>query len=126
MNNIIGLQHIGIPVNDMDTVLAFYSKLGFEKEYETTNGKERMVFLKKGILVLETYQNGCASLRNGAWDHVALDVLDIEETWKEVVEGLGIPSLEGSIQFLPFWKNGVRFFTIVGPSMEKIEFSQKL
>ena len=31
-----------------------------------------------------------------------------------------------SIHFLPFWENGVKFFTIEGPNKEKIEFSQYL
>lgn len=34
--------------------------------------------------------------------------------------------LDAEIQFLPFWENGVRFFTIVGSNKEKIEFSQYL
>lgn len=126
MDNITGLQHIGMPVNDSAKTVAFYSKLGFQVAYDTMNGKEHVVFLKKDGLVIETYETGSASLRNGAWDHVALDVKDIEKAWQEVVEGLGLPSLEGSIQFLPFWAKGVRFFTILGPNMEKIEFSQML
>lgn len=126
MKNITGIQHIGMPVNDSNKTVEFYSKLGFEKAYETMNGKEHVVFLKKDNLVIETYENKCASMRDGAWDHVALNVEDIDVAWKEIVEGLGIKSLEGSVQFLPFWTNGVKFFTIKGPNSEKIEFSQML
>ena len=32
----------------------------------------------------------------------------------------------GEIHFLPFWDNGVHFFTIEGPNKEKVEFSQYL
>ena len=35
-------------------------------------------------------------------------------------------TLQDEIHFLPFWDNGVRFFTIKGPNEEKIEFSQFL
>ncbi len=41
-----------------------------------------------------------------------------------------LPLLELSISrqphFLPFWENGVKFFTIEGPNKEKVEFSQYL
>ena len=30
------------------------------------------------------------------------------------------------VHFLPFWENGVKFFTIEGPNKEKVEFSQYL
>ncbi|MDD4797654.1 MAG: VOC family protein, partial [Eubacteriales bacterium] len=32
----------------------------------------------------------------------------------------------GEIKGLPFWNNGVKFFTIMGPNAEKIEFCQIL
>lgn len=126
MNNIIGLQHIGMPENDSEKTIAFYQNLGFEIAYETMNDKERVVFLKKGNFVIETYQNGDAAMCRGSIDHIALDVIDIEKAWKDIVGNLNLPSLEGKISFLPFWKNGVRFFTILGPNKEKIEFSQML
>ena len=34
--------------------------------------------------------------------------------------------LDTEIQFLPFWENVVKFFTVVGPNREKVEFSQYL
>ncbi|MDY4611675.1 MAG: VOC family protein [Sphaerochaetaceae bacterium] len=126
MENITGVQHIGMPVDDSAATVAFYAQLGFSIAYETLNGTERVAFLKKGDLVIETYENHQAALCDGAWDHIALDVVDIHKAWKEIVEGLGIPSIEGSIQTLPFWKSGVKFFTVQGPNREKIEFSQIL
>lgn len=126
MSNIKGLQHIGLPVNDSLETVAFYSKLGFSPIYETINGDEKVVFLKLEDMIIETYENKKVALSDGAWNHVALDVDDINEAWAYVVETLKIPSIEGSIQFLPFWENGVKFFTVFGPSKERIEFSQKL
>ena len=38
----------------------------------------------------------------------------------------GFCILDEEIQFLPFWENGVKFFTLTGPNKEKIEFSQYL
>ena len=124
---ITGLQHIGIPTNDIEKTVAFYHELGFETAFETVNeaAGERVAFLKCGSLVIETDENHQAAERNGAVDHVALDVTDIEAVFAEIKEA-GYPMLDEDIQFLPFWANGVRFFTILGPNREKVEFSQML
>lgn len=125
--NITGIQHIGVPTNDMETTVQFYHQLGFETAFETINkaADEKVVFLKCRNLVIEAYENHQAAGINGALDHVALDVLDIEEAFKWVQE-MGCQLLDEEIQFLPFWEHGVRFFTILGPNHEKIEFSQML
>ena len=45
-----GVQHIGIPTNDIDKTVEFYHKLGFETAFETVNKEadEKVVFLKPG------------------------------------------------------------------------------
>lgn len=122
-----GVQHVGIPTNNIEETIAFYEKLGFEKVFETVNAaaNEKVVFLKHGTLVMETYENRAAVLKAGAIDHVALDVKDIEEVYQYINEQ-GLNTTKDTIHFLPFWENGVRFFTIEGPNKEKIEFSQYL
>ena len=122
--NFKGLQHIGIPTNNMDKTVEFYERIGFETAHEAKDGDVRVVFLKYGDLVLETYENGQAALRDGAVDHIALDVADIEEAYK-FITGLGIKILT-EITFLPFWQNGVKFFIAEGPNMERLEFAQYL
>ena len=120
---VTGLQHIGIPTNDMEKTLGFYKSLGFQDIYTVDNQGEQVVFLRLKSVVIETYQNGKAVLLNGAIEHIALDVSDIERVYAEVSK-LGYHELEEGIQFLPFWNQGVRFFTIQGPNHEKVEFSQ--
>lgn len=124
---ITGLQHIGLPTNHIEKTIAFYETLGFQTAYQTVNEKagEKVAFLRLGDVVIETYENKQAALSNGAWDHVALNVTDIEEVFRLAKEN-GFPMLDTEIQFLPFWDNGVRFFTIAGPNQEKVEFSQYL
>jgi catechol 2,3-dioxygenase-like lactoylglutathione lyase family enzyme len=122
---ITGTQHIGIPTNNSKKTVDFFKSLGFTEAYAADNNGEKVVFLKLKNIVLETYQNGKAVGMPGAIDHIALDVTDIERTY-EAVTKLGYPALEGSIQALPFWAHGVRFFTIQGPDGEKVEFSQML
>lgn len=123
-NNIKGLQHIGIPTNDIAKTIEFYKKIGFEVAFETVNGTEKVAFLRINNLVIETYENGKAAIVNGAVDHIAIDVLDIEQAYASIKE-LDLEVLE-EITFLPFWENGVKFFIIKGPNCEKLEFAQYL
>lgn len=124
---ITGLQHIGIPTNDIEKTNDFYELLGFQVVFENVNQKadEKVSFLKLDHAVIETYENKHAVLENGALAHIALNVTDIEEVYKLATEK-GFSISEKGIQFLPFWERGVRFFTITGPNKEKVEFSQYL
>lgn len=120
-----GVQHIGIPTKDMEASKAFYEKLGFKAAFETVNEGSQVKFFKLCNLVMEVYESEDAALKVGAVDHVAIDVKDIEQAYEEICS-LGLNTLQDEIHFLPFWDNGVRFFTIKGPNEEKIEFSQFL
>ena len=124
-NYATGLQHIGIPTSDMEATITFYEKLGFETAYETINQGDRVVFLKLDHLVIEAYESSDIKMTTGAIDHIAIDVKDIEAVWN-CINGSDLNSTEDTIHFLPFWENGVRYFTIEGPNHEKIEFSQYL
>ena len=120
-----GLQHIGVPTKNMEETIAFYEKLGFETAFETVNDGDRVVFLKLASLVIETYESKDVAMKSGAVDHIALDVKDIEKTY-ELINQEGLNTTQDTIHFLPFWENGVKFFTIEGQNKEKIEFSQYL
>ena len=120
-----GIQHVGIPTKDMDATKKFYEDLGFEAAFETVNDVARVCFLKMHNLVMEVYESEDAAGKIGAIEHVAIDVTDIEQVYKEICDK-NMNTLQDEIHFLPFWDNGVRFFTIKGPNEEKIEFSQFL
>ena len=100
-----GIQHIGIPTNDIEKTIDFYQTLGFE--------------------IVETYENKVAKMEAGAIDHLAIDVKDIENVY-EMINQAGLNTTNDIVHFLPFWENGVKFFTIEGPNKEKVEFSQYL
>ena len=122
-----GIQHVGIPTNDIEATIEFYGKLGFEVALQTVNeeANEKVSFLKLNNLVIETYENKAAKMESGAIDHVAIDVKDIEKVY-ELINHAGLNTTRDTIHFLPFWENGVKFFTIEGPNKEKVEFSQYL
>ena len=60
-----GIQHVGIPTNDIETTIVFYEKLGFEMAFRTVNeaADEKVAFLKLGTLAIETYENKAAALK---------------------------------------------------------------
>lgn len=122
---VTGLQHIGLPTNDMDATVKFYRSLGFEIAHETVNNGERVCSLRLGSVCVESYENGQAAGKAGAIDHICLDVTDVDAAW-EAVRAAGYQPLESEIQALPFWDKGVRFFNILGPNGEKVEFGQIL
>ncbi len=123
--HVTGLQHIGLPTNSMKDTLDFYTKLGFELALQTANGEIPVCFLKLGTICIETYENGEAAQKRGAIDHIALDVDDIQAAW-EAVKAAGLTVIESEIQALPFWDNGIRYFNVLGPNQEVVEFSQIL
>lgn len=122
-----GLQHIGIPTNDMNATLDFYRRLGFELAHETFLKEEncRVCFMRLDNLCIEAYENHQALLASGAIDHIALDATDIEAAFDFAKKG-GFTMLDTEIHFLPFWEKGVRFFKIEGPNRETVEFCQIL
>lgn len=120
-----GIQHVGIPTNDIEETIRFYESLGFEMVYRTNNAGEEVAFLRARDLMIETYQNGQATLRVGAIDHIAIDVKDIDTLFAWMRER-GYALLDERVNSLPFWERGIRYFTISGPNREKIEFCERL
>lgn len=126
-NYVKGIQHIGLPTNDMEKTIAFYEAIGFTVVYQTVNkaANEKVAFFKQGNLMIEAYENKQAAMTSGAIDHIAIDVTDVEQVY-QLIQKKEYPIVSDGIQFLPFWENGVKFFIITGPNEERIEFNQYL
>ena len=136
----IGVQHIGIPTNDIKKTIEFFQLLGFDIAFRTINGPEEVAFLQLHNLVIETYQNHQAKMEYGAIDHIAIDVKNIDALFEEVkakaIEAEKVATekqatsffrmLDTQVNGLSFWEKGVKFFTIEGPNKEKIEFCERL
>ncbi len=125
-SGIRGIQHIGIPTNDLEQTQAFFQVLGFQCIYCAALDKGKHVrFFKRDNVMIEAFETETPLEIGVNIDHIALDVSNIETAYQEAIEQ-GYRPLEGEICFLPFFENGVRFFTLVGPNNEKIELNQKL
>ena len=83
-----GVQHIGVPTNDLEKTVAFYETIGFRPVLETVNeaANERVTFLQLKNLVIETYENHAAVGKPGAIDHIALDTTDVEAAFAAAKE----------------------------------------
>ena len=117
-----GLQHIGVPTNDIEATVAFYTALGFEVIFRTDNNGELVAFMQLGDLVIETYQNFKAVGTAGAVDHIAINVTDVDEA-RRIADAMHLEVIEEGA--LPFCERGVKYFTILGPNREKLEFNQR-
>ncbi|WP_276373517.1 VOC family protein [Chryseolinea sp. H1M3-3] len=132
---ITSLQHIGIPVTNLEKSKAFYEKLGFtnvmESTFEFNDSQGTCVMMKLGGILMELYQMPSSELgkiknrNDGHIDHIAFDVTDIDKTFL-TLKTAGFIVLEDQPIFLNFWKNGCKFFNIVGPDGERLEFNQIL
>lgn len=123
----LGLQHVGLPTNDLKATIAFYESLGFETVYQVRNeaAGEDVAFLRLKNLTIEAYENGRAAMQSGAIDHIAIDVDDVEAAYR-LAQEQGYQIVSNGVEFLPFWQNGVKFFILLGPNQERVEFNQYL
>ena len=129
------IQHLGIPAHDLEISIPFYERLGFENvmesPFEFDGGYGTCVMMKNHEVIVELYQmpeKQLAEIRqrkNGHVDHFAIDVSDVDLAF-DTLKKAGFEMLESTPTFLPFWKNGTRFFNVKGPSGETIEFNQIL
>ena len=117
-----GVQHIGVPTNDIEATVAFYTALGFEVIFRADNNGELVAFMQLGDLVIETYQNFKAVGTAGAVDHIAINVTDVDEA-RRIADAMHLEVIEEGA--LPFFERGVKYFTILGPNREKLEFNQR-
>ena len=130
-----GIQHIGIPVIDPAVSIDFYTRLGFKNlmhsPFENENGSGECWMYGLGNTVLELYlvpeieRAEIISRSNGHIDHIAFDVDDIDKAFQSAKD-MGLTVDEPSPKKLPFWSKGCRYFNVIGPVGERIEFCEIL
>ncbi len=133
--NFRGLQHLGIPVTDLARTVDFYTRLGFNRIHrnhvDEPGGRVEVAFMEQRGVVIEFYQvteaerEAIRSRKDGHIDHIAFDVEDVEEAYRELKEA-GFDMAEPCVKYLAFWKRGCKYFAVRGPDGEKLEFNQVL
>lgn len=129
------IQHIGIPVTDLKTSEAFYNKLGFknamQSQFNYNNNTGHVIMMQKESMIIEIYQmpeQELAEIRTrkaGNIDHIAFNVTDIDTAFSEL-KNASFHIVEAAPVFLPFWQNGCKYFNVLGPDGERLEFNQIL
>jgi len=134
-NNFKGIQHVGIPVSNLSASVQFYNKLGFESvmegqfDHNHEIGNVRM--MKRTDAVIELFMLPKGQLKeirkrkDGHIDHLAFDVSDVDKAFLDL-KNAGFLISEKLPVSLTFWDKGCRYFTVVGPDQEKLEFNQIL
>ncbi|MDL5514195.1 VOC family protein [Arenibacter sp. M-2] len=133
--NFKGLQHLGLPVSNLQASLEFYKSLGFKRimsshvDIPTENDSILVAMMEQKGVIIELYQVTkkemleLKSRKDGHVDHIAFDVADVEKAFKELSEA-GFTIIEEKPVFLNFWENGCKYFAIRGLDGEKLEFNQ--
>jgi lactoylglutathione lyase len=135
--NLRGLQHLGIPVTNLENSVNFYNRLGFKLIHSShvdvpaENDRVLVAFMEMNGVTIELYQvtrKDMAELRarkDGHVDHIAFNVADVDKAFRELKDA-GFEMVEDSPVFLNFWDKGCRYFAVRGPDGEKLEFNQIL
>ena len=128
------IQHIGIPVSNIQKSIGFYEKFGFTNvmpsTFEIEGEKGGIVaMMKRDSIILELYQMPASYLteitnrKDGHIDHIAFDVDDIELAFTTIKEN-HFTILEKEPVFLNFWNKGCKYFNVLGPDGERLEFNE--
>lgn len=120
-----GFQHIGLPTINVQATIDFYKGLGFELATRHDIDGRDFAFMKLGDLLIEVIPVGEPAMVNGAVDHFCLDVKNIDQLYTAVKEA-GYNVVDEHVNEIAFWKNGAKYFFIIGPNNEKIEFCEVL
>ena len=129
------LQHIGIPVTNLKNSITFYEGLGFsnvmQAQFDMNHEKGDVAMLQNGEVIVELYQMPASEIPavkargNGHIDHIAFDIDDVEACYLKMQEE-GYAVQEPAPVFLQFWTKGCKYFNILGPDGERIEFNEIL
>lgn len=107
--------------------MIFYLDLGFETILRTFNkqANEQVAFLQFKDIVIKINETLNAKGKVGTINYISINIFDIEKAFKES-KIRGYDLLNDEVQYLHLGGKGIKFFTLRGPSEEKIELYQKL
>ena len=124
------LDHIGVMCVDSEKNAKWYmEELGYKLlgKFKSSHGDYYTWFVTNGNVTYEIYQKADMDPAiQGKVDHIALTSDDIEADFKYCTEHGYTISTKG-IEAIPSrWEHGCRYFKVVSPCGEQIEFNQNL
>ncbi len=121
------LDHIGLAVTDLEASKNWYCDvLGFEVIGHFYAGDTPVYFIKNGDTVYEMYEEAIDEAVQGKIDHISFVSHDIEADYLYYKEQ-GYPICTDGIEGIPtFWEEGCRYFKLLTPTREQVEFCQIL
>ena len=137
--NLLGVEHVGIPVMDIEQTANWYrEKLGFKKLHETAftapETGTRFALLARDGLTLELYQPAgkdlkeLSALKDGHIDHFAMDVLDVRGGIKDLLSRgaqIDADTKEGPVALDTVFSEGVQYVFFRGPTNERFELNER-
>ncbi|QLL69088.1 VOC family protein [Lactobacillus sp. 3B(2020)] len=119
------LAHVGIPTDDLPKTEKFWAGLGFKEigRFDTDDQGHEVIFMQAGHLTLEIWNSDGAVHKTGAINHISLNVTDADGAY-QAAKKAGYQLKEDEVQHLDYWQHGIKYFNIVGPNDETIEFCE--
>lgn len=121
------LDHIGLAVTDLEASKNWYCDvLGFEVIGHFYAGDTPAYFIKNGDTVYEMYEEAIDEAVQGKIDHISFVSNDIEADYA-YCQKQGYTICTDGIEGIPtFWEKGCRYFKLLTPTGEQVEFCQIL
>ena len=120
--------HLGLASNDVEATVKWYMDvLGFELigDFKDPAGNP-VKFIKNQDITYEIFPGNLTEETAGKIDHYSFASDDIEADYKFCVDQGYDISTNGIEEIPTFWEKGVRYFKIVSPTGEQMEFCQVL
>lgn len=134
-DNIKGVQHLGIPVVQMEETRKFYiENFGFKVIHEKEifyPEKMKICFLQLGDLVVELFEHKSEAIRRevesrvtGVYDHFAIDAADFDDYAAKLInKGLTLApgTADGVVLYDNIKTKGIRGVNFVSPNGDVVE-----
>jgi lactoylglutathione lyase len=120
---VAGLHHAGVHVSNLDGSARFYQAVfGFSIAERLRLGSEQLMFLRSAGARLELIADGRRDRQNGAIDHIAFEVEDLD-IWLSRLRQHGVRLLDEAPVEAPQLKARILF--CLGPDGERIELFEQ-